>query len=262
MTHKSTAFFKSNCHEYGLKNSSLKITVLFSLVVMLTACKTISVNQQTQKKTLQHIPLGTIGEQKSFVLAQDYKPTAIPKFQKPVRVQLSLVPFNAATHKAYKKAKVFQNNKTDINYVDSIKVKPKFIRLEIADRLTIINSLNSNENKDVLAFLKNKSNAQLITTISIALNKSVMASLHNADEVFLTKTGINSYGLMLFKDKIKQESIRFKDGVVFAYEASNFCWQEDSTRQLKIVDINPDKCPNSTYRNAKRAKKKMNYYKL
>ena len=98
----------------------------------------------------------------------------------------------------------------------------------------------------------------------MALDKNRLDELLNADEVFLEATGVKSYALKTYKKGQLQTVLTFNEGVVFAYQASNFCWEENDKYQLEIVDIveTSDKCPNKTYRSAKRAKKKINYYKL
>lgn len=238
------------------------IIAYFSLIICCYSCKSISVNNESQKTTTQNIQLGTIGEQKDFILEQDYNHIALPKYKNLIKVNIIKNSFNKSTYKAFKKAEILQNVSVAIEYVDSSKVKPSFIKLEIADRLPIINSLNNNN--DIFEYLKNKSASHIITSLSIAFDIDILQSIQNSDEAYLADSGIDGYVLVLFKDEIEQRIIKFMEGVVFAYQASNFCWQEDDRRQLNIVDIveSTDKCPSNTYRSAKRAKKKINYYKF
>ncbi|WP_290698282.1 hypothetical protein [Lacinutrix sp.] len=237
---------------------------LFLIVAFITSCKTISIAQDYQKTTTQNIQLGTVGEQKNFVLEQDYNHTALPKYQTPIKVNVSVLDFNKTIHKAFANAKENQNQAITVNYVDSLKRKPKYLKLEIADRVAVLNALNSKENKDVFSFLETKTEAHLISSIALALNPNDLIAITAADEVFLEVTGIKNYALKLYKNKLVQQTIMFNDGVVFAYKTSSCCWKQNDKYQLEIVDLvqGRDKCPSDTYRFAKRAKKKIDYYKL
>lgn len=241
-----------------------KVIQAILILIVAASCKTISVNHENQTKTTQNIKLGIIGEQKDFVVEKDYNQTALPKYQEPVKLVISKVPFNKNTFEAYQKASMVQNSTVLVNYVDSLQPKPIYIKIEIADRLSMINSLNNVDNIKLFEFLQNKSDTHIVSTISIAFNAQIIDALDNADEVFLAHSGVNNYVLKVFKNNSEQQTILFNEGVVFGYQYSNFCWKENQKYQLKIVDIveRDDKCPSKTYRSAKRARKKINYYKF
>lgn len=216
------------------------------------------------QSTTQPLSLGTIGEQKNFVLDLDYNHTALPKYLSPIKVNVSEVKFTKNTFKGYAQSKSLQVKEFALQYVDSIEAKPRFLKLEIADRVAIINSLNNKENKDVNDFLKNKDDAHIITALAVAFDKENFNRLINAEEVHLEMVGVNAYALNIYKNKRMEQIIHFKEGVVFAYKVSYFCWQENEKFQLGIADIvqGNENCPCKTYRSAKRAKKKINYFKF
>jgi len=242
----------------------IKRLIFICLAVFLASCKTVLVQKEFQKTTTQNIKLGTVGEQKDFILEQDYNHTALPNYQDPIKIQVSLIAFNTSTYKTFTKAKTSQNQSVAINYIDSISNKPKFLKLEIADRVAVLNALNNTENKDVFQFLKNKNDAHIITSVSLVLKENDITAITKANEVFLENSGIKSYALHLYNNKELQQTINFKEGVVFAYQTSNACWKENDKYQLKIIDLveSNDKCPSKTYRASKRAKQKINYYKF
>jgi len=241
-----------------------KYILLVLVSSCLISCKTISIDKDYQKTTTQNIQLGTVGEQKNFVLEQDYNHTALPKYQTPIKVNVSVLTFNRTTFKSFSKAKTNQNQGVTINYVDSLENKPKYLKLEIADRVAVLNTLNSKENKDVFNFLQTKTEAHLVSSIALVLSINDITATITADEVFLETTGIKNYALKLYKNKIAQQTILFSDGVVFAYKTSSCCWKQNKKYQLEIVDLveSDDKCPSNTYRFAKRAKNKIDYFKF
>lgn len=238
------------------------LTIIAS--VLFSSCKTVYIQQEANKITLQSLQLGTVGEQKNFVLEQDYNHTAIPKYKKTIKVKVDLVDFNKTSFKAFTNAKRAQSKNISVNYVDSLANKPKYLKLEIADRVAVLNALNSKENKDVFNFLHTKKEAHLVSSIALAVNVNDITAITTADEVFFETTGIKNYALKLYRDKTVKQTILFNDGVVFAYKTSSCCWKQNDKQQLKIVDLveGNDKCPSNTYRFAKRANKKIDYFKF
>ena len=78
------------------------LLIFFGLIF---SCKSITIQQDMQHTTRQNIMLGTVGEQKDFVLEQDYNHTAIPKYSKPIKIQPITTEFTKATYRAFLKAK-------------------------------------------------------------------------------------------------------------------------------------------------------------
>jgi hypothetical protein len=235
--------------------------IIFFIVV---GCKSISVANETQTKTSQFMELGNIGEDKQFILEEDYNSTAIPSFDEPIKIGASVLEFNKTSYKAFSIANNKKSLPLTVNYVDSSVSKPRFLKFELADRVSILNALNNKENNAVKDYIQNKKDAHIISVISIAFDDEKTKSILDADALFLEQEPNKTFVLKAYKDNNVFDSLKFNEGVVFAYQVSNFCWQENDKYQLNIVDIveSTDKCPNSTYRSAKRAKKKIDYFKF
>jgi len=236
-----------------------KYILYFVLTLFLTiSCKTISVNNEVLKITQKQVYPLSIGLQKGF------NTTAIPLLNKPIRLLPSLNTFNTKTFKAFSEAAKKQQTSLNLTYVDSLPDKPKFLNLQVIDFVELANQLNSKHNHDVKAYMVNEPDASIVTNISVAFSAKNINKLNQADKVFLTQDGLKDFALQLFTNGQKTESIKFNQGVVFAYKKSHNCWQEDSKYQLQIVSFvdGLDGCPRKTYRSAERAKKKINYFKL
>ena len=253
--------FKILYFKYKHPSLMIKYSCMLLMLASFTSCRTLSVQQERQLKTTQNLELGTIGVHKNFMIEQDYNFVAIPQYQSPIKVNVTRVPFNKTKLKAFENAKSAQNKTVTVRYIDSVKPKPRFLKLEIADRVAVLKSLNSPQNRDVFQFLQNKSNAHLISTISVVFDAETTAKLSTAQQVFLEYTGINTYVLKTYNNTKEQHSIHFSEGVVFGYQISNVCWKENKKRQLEIVDFveSDDRCPLNSYRMAKKAKKNINY---
>lgn len=244
-----------------MKPSIIKICCLFVLTV---SCKTLNFDETSKTKTTQQITLGSIGADKDFLLQQDFNNAAIPKYTKPIKLAVNIKAFTKKSFKNFNKAKTLQSALVNMSYIDSIPNKPKYIEFEIADKVSLINAFNAKSNQDIKSYLNHNPKANVITSVSIALNENDLKNVINADAVFLVKEAYKTYMLQLYQSNKKTGIINFNQGVVFGYKTVNCCWQENNKHQLTIVDLVTtfNNCPNKTYRSANRAKKKVNYYKL
>lgn len=243
-----------------IKNTLMLIVVLLGVI----SCKSVSIYQKAQTSTTKQLTLGSIGLDSDFIFQTDFNNTAIPVYNVPIKLSITAIPFDRQSHKQFVRAKQLQAANIDINYLDSIANKPKYLNLKIADRVAVLDALNANENRSVKDYLKNSNGANVLTGLSYAMNDEDINKMLSAEAVFLVKKGHKTYVLELYEKGIKGDVIHFNDGVVFSFETSACCWQENNKHQLNIVDL-ADKlngCPYGTYRSSKRAEKKVNYYKL
>ena len=239
----------------------VKYYLLFvSFMLLLMGCKSATLHHVTQTTTTQQIMLGSVGLDKDFVLQTSFNSAAIPTYKEPVKLSVLSLPFNKQLHKRFLKAKASQSTQVNINYIDSLEVKPKYLQLKIADKVTVIEALNNDSNQGIKNYLGHDKTANIITGISIAFNTQDLELIQQADAVFLIEKGLKNYALQLYKEHVKIETLWFSKGVVFAFETAHCCWQENNRHKLDIVDFVSDfnNCPNKTYRNTERAKKDKN----
>lgn len=238
--------------------------IFYFLLILVYSCKTVSIQSEAQETTTSTKVLGFIGKKHSNFNVIDYDIAAIPNYDQPIKVSIVQVPFTKEAFKAYSKANKLQEANFDIAYNDSLKTKPFFLKINIADKLTLLNMFNSHENLGIKEYLAINPDLHVITGVSTVLPDSTAQLLLSAQEVFLEEVGKKSYVLNVYDGAKKKGQVSFKDGVVFTYRPSFPCWQEDSKYQLKIVDLVEDgrTCPSKTYSSAKNAKKKINYYKF
>ncbi len=241
-----------------------KYFYVLAVLLVCFGCKTASIQQSAHNITTQQVTLGCIGEGSTNLLPTSFKMVAQPNYNNSIKIQSTAIAFNKPLYKTYVKAKEIQSTKKVEQVHDSIIPSLSFLELHIADNVSLITALNSSENEDLENYLSLNSTTDIVTDISIKLDEDIMKSIRVADAIFLEKVALKTYALQLYKDGNKTEVVHFNEGVVFAYKTSNFCWQENDRKRLTIVGLVDDynACPNKTYRVAKRAKKKLNLYKL
>ncbi|WP_034045132.1 hypothetical protein [Wocania ichthyoenteri] len=240
------------------------ICFIFCGLCLFFNCKTINLSQTSQTNTTQPVSLGSIGTGKDFILQKGFNNTAVPSYKAPIKLAIKVKGFNKQSFKSFTKAKAVQSANVSINYIDSVANKPKYIQLQIADKVSLIKQLNGKENTQEKRYLSHNPYAKILTSITIAFSQKDIQRITSADAVFLIENSLKTYALQLHKTKGDKEIIAFNEGVVFEYQASNSCWQENSRHNFDIVDLVSalNDCPKKTYRSPKRAKKKINYFKL
>ncbi|WP_323028564.1 hypothetical protein [Gelidibacter japonicus] len=230
--------------------------------MMISSCKTVSVQGKQYQTTTKQVTLGAVGIDETYDFERTYSYSGIPNYTVPVKVQVTPIAFNKTKFKAFSTAREFQTSKVNLNFVDSLPEKPKFLNIETFDIVGLINLLNSSENGPIKTYLQNQNQSHVVTNISIALNEKDMEDLTKAQAVFIEHIGLKTLGLSLYSNKTLTRTINFNDGVVFAYRAASVCWRENSKYQLEIVELveGDNRCPNQTYSSAKKAQKKVDYF--
>lgn len=206
--------------------------------------------------------IGVIGIQQDKLRISDFQTTTLPVYKKEILTGVTLTDFNQSTYKAY--LKVSKNNTQKITYVDSVDLKPQFIKLEIVDQISVIEELNKEANSQVLKYIENQKSAQIVTAVSLALPKSVVKEIAEAEAVFLVNNKYKQYELSLVRDNKSYKTINFAAATIFGYQLSNFCWGKNDKRRITLFDIvtEASACPDKTNKNANKIKEKVNYLKL
>ncbi len=244
---------------------SLKSIYVVLWCIVFSSCGSIQQLQyESQRKTEQSLVLGSIGSDKDFLLQKEYKNIALPTYNKPIKLSVTEVPFNKSVYKVFLKARASQSSNINVMYIDSLKKKPKYIKLQIDDKIEMIATLNAKQNIKIKNYLSLNPYTNIITNLSLVLNKEDRDKLMNAESVFLIEKGLKTYILQLHAHGKKTEQILINKSVVFAYKTSHCCWQENRKHRINIVDLVDEfnNCPNGSYRSSNRAKKKVNYFKL
>ncbi|TPN87681.1 hypothetical protein [Aquimarina algicola] len=208
------------------------------------------------------IALGVIGIQEKGIQFSEYQTIAFPEYKKRIRVHAVTTDFTAKTFSAY--SKVSKNDAQQVKYIDSIKRKPKFLNLELLDRITTIAELQEDYNSQTYNYLKGQQDITLVTNISMAVSQELIREIEQAETIFLKNGGYKQYQLELLKDHKTFKTILFSDTAIFAYGLSFFCWSENDKRQMILRDLVQEhsSCPKNTYQDTEKATQKTNYFKL
>ncbi|WP_299181231.1 hypothetical protein [uncultured Aquimarina sp.] len=226
-------------------------------------CRSISVNKSAMHTaTTTPVALGVIGIHENHILNTDFQVTTIPTYKKGIRVGVTPTTFDKTTFKSYINSS--PTNKQQITYIDSIDTKPQFLKIELIDWVSIISELEQGYNQQTLEYLKRQQDAEIISSVSMSVSPQIIKEIQAAEAVFLVNKNYKQYELSLVNDGRNYKTIDFSDTTIFGYRLSYFCWGENNKRRVALFDIvdENDNCPKNTYKNAEKAKEKINYFKL
>ncbi|MCR8667510.1 hypothetical protein NO995_07450 [Aestuariibaculum sp. M13] len=237
---------------------------LLGLGLVLISCKVGEVLGNGEHKTSQQVLLGGIGSSETNIFKTDFSNTALPVYDISLKVNVEPISFNKQDFKDFKVANNLQNAPIELEFIDSIKIKPKYVKLKIADKVELLKVINQTNNSNLKDYLAHSTDSNFITSISMAFNGDVLEALMQAESVFLIENSYKTYSLELKDSKGDSKVISFNNGVVFKYELSHCCWQEDKRHHLNIVDIVEQykSCPKQTYSSALKAEKHSKKHKL
>lgn len=215
----------------------------------------------THHNTKVQLQLGEIGEDENFALEKNYRHTAVPNYDEPVKINVRQNTFTKKTYKTFTKA---NTKKLAVTYIDSLEKKPNYLTLSISDRVTVLNAINGKTNTNVKTYLSNKFNSHIVSDIGIVFSEQQQNAILQADEVFFKTHGLKAYALYLYKNGNLVTTIPFSEGVVFNYKTLNFCWKQIKYATWNIVDILEDneRCSKGTYKYPKMEKTVDEYLKF
>jgi hypothetical protein len=236
--------------------------IALGVLLTFTGCKTLPVNQTQYKTTTQHVALGSIGVDKALVTTGTFKSAALPNYKKPIKVQATVVPFTKGSYKAYMKAKTLQSKLTDSSVVAALLHTPKYVALQIADKIALLEALNAANNKEVKSYVGYNTASAVVTNVSVSYDEANLKAIQDADAIFLVEPKLKTYALQLYKNGEKAERILLSKGVVFGYKAAQACWQDSRQHDLQIIDVIPscNRCPKKTFKSSVKAKAKRKLF--
>ncbi|PRP65875.1 hypothetical protein [Nonlabens agnitus] len=244
-----------------MKNIFPAIAII--LCILLNGCKTIAVGNKALTVIEEPISLGGIIDFESTVSKNLINVRTVPNYKNRIKLSAFSIEFNKKAFKNYKNAVANQSIVSqDSTLKDSVQSISNYIYLSIQDKLDLIEAINGEENSNVVAYLKLNHKSKVVDEIAVVFSDEETRSIQKAEEVFLYKMGIDSYGLHLYTDSKLTSTVLFNNAVVFAFSASFFCWQGERESDLKIVDLSDARhpCPENTYSKARKAIKKVDLY--
>ncbi|GGB73371.1 hypothetical protein GCM10007424_11600 [Flavobacterium suaedae] len=215
----------------------------------MASCQTAKINNTKYNVSPATTELGSIGQATSlFKLKNDFETHSFPLLKNNIRLDIKTMPFNKKLYSIYSKKAESAQIKKQIQYADSIPVKPELVTISILDIRSYLNELNSEYNRNITTYLKDTEDGVVVTGLAVTFPKETLTQIKSADAYYLINEQEKKYTLALFTNGKKTSEIDLKSGTILGYTLGRFCWAIDERHNWYIADIvdNDNGCKGNT----------------
>ncbi len=211
----------------------------------------------------------TVPELASIVTAREsfmyttHEQVGVPNWETPLKVHVQELPFNKSSYTTYSMYMQRAGRINSVPYVDSLPYKPKYLRLQLLDKIALAGLLNDEINSDTRAYLEKDEAYKMVTYLDITTADDIIPLLLGAETVILEQDDYKNLYLVLLAGDQEQQ-LSFYDLQVFDYGLSAFCWGENLQYRKEIQAIIEDgeTCPEGTFNKASKANSEKDYLKF
>lgn len=221
-----------------------------------------SYKSQKQDTLLSFPELGTLVRTESHIWYSAAEQIGVPNWSV-LKVDVKQLPFNKESYFSYAKYMQRTGKINSIPYNDSLPYKPKYLRIQVMDKLGMTNLFNSKVNDKLRSYISNDHRYKLVTGLNIAVSETDMPTFLQAEAVQLQKDVYDNIILVVINGKYKKRYF-FSEFHVFDYQYVSFCWGEDRYHNAIIKNMisGGQKCPKGTYLKASKVYADKSYLKL
>ncbi|MEM7284313.1 MAG: hypothetical protein AAF438_22150 [Pseudomonadota bacterium] len=111
----------------------------------------------------------------------------------------------------------------------------KFHLFRIVDTKSLVDQLNSDENRDLRRYLRRSADYRIVTSTIVVYSHDSSLKLENTANLrlALTSSEAGSMEIEAKSDSERVETLSMSDGTIYAYEFSRLCW----TKKGEVSDI-------------------------
>ncbi len=242
-----------------MKHFITGVVLLYGILFML-GCS--AYKAEKQESLLTFPELGTLVKTKGDMWYSAAEQVGIPKWSE-LKVDVKQLPFNRTSYYSYAKFMEQAGKINSISYNDSLPYKPKYLRLQLLDKLGLTNLLNAEPHKALRSYISNDDGYKLVTGLNITVPETEMPSFLQAEAIQLQKDEYDNIILVIISGELERHYF-FSELHVFDYQYSNFCWGEDRYHNMIIENLISEgqKCPKGTYLKASKVNGDRSYLKF
>lgn len=223
----------------------LKLIAVPGFLLLVLGCGSYKAERQENK--LQIPQLGTVVKTKGGIWYEAAAQIGVPKWKK-LKVTVQEMPFNVESYTVYARHMYRSGKINSIPYKDSLRYKPKYIRLQLQDKISFAALLNNDEHTAMRRYLSLDDGHRLVTTLDLALTEVEITEFNEILAATLEKDAFDNPILVLERVGAIRTYL-LKDLPIYNYGLSAFCWGEDQYQNLRIENLvdEDEKCPRGTH---------------
>lgn len=228
--------------------------------LILFSCSTYKA--QKQEALLGFPELGTLIKTKGDLWYSAVEQVGVPNWSV-LKVQAQQLPFNKVSYSDYAKYAERAGKINSISYNDSLPYKPKYLRLQLLDKLGLTKQLNNETNDGLRSYASKDDAYKLVTGLDVTVPETEMLTFTQAEAVQLQKDKLGNIILVVINGEFEKQYF-FSELQVFGYHYNSFCWGEDRYHNLIIENLisEGEKCPKGTHLKASKVNGDKAYLKF
>ncbi|AWX43277.1 hypothetical protein HME9304_00264 [Flagellimonas maritima] len=217
---------------------------------------------QKQEAQLSFPELGTLIKTKDEIWYSAVEQVGVPNWSV-LKVSAKQLPFNRTSYSSYTKYVEQAGKINSISFSDSLPLKPKYLRLELLDKLDLTTLLNNDAHDALRTYISYNEDYKLITGLNLTVPETAMSDFTLAEAIQLQKDDYGNIQLVVINGELESRYF-FSELQVFGYQYVNFCWGEDRYHNLIIKNLMPkgERCPKGTYAKASKVGTDRAYLKF
>ena len=216
----------------------MKNSLCIILLIVFSACQSTKIKNDTYKVSDTAPELGSIGQAKLGSKANnEFEIRTLPKLENNIRIAIEVVPFNRKLYKIYKAKAKYNQDQSNVTYVDSLPKKPELATIRLLDVVKFAAELNADYNKDVFRFITDTQNSEVVTSLAFCFSVEDINKIKQADAFYLTNYQDSKYAISLYKLGKKTDTLFTNSLNIVAYRLSKFCWGVSERGRWYIADI-------------------------
>lgn len=229
-------------------------------VLLLWNCS--SYKAQKQEALLSFPELGTVIKTKGDLWYSAAEQVGVPDWSV-LKVEAQQLPFNKVSNTEYAKTMQRAGKINSISYNDSLPYKPKYLRLQLLDKLRLTQLLNNKANNGLRSYVSKDDGYKLVTGLDVTVPETEMPTFTQAEAVQLQKDEFGNIVLVAINGEFEKQYF-FSELQVFGYHYNSFCWGVDRYHNLIIENLisEGEKCPKGTYLKASKVNGDKAYLKF
>lgn len=241
----------------------IKFISLFILSIsFIISCNSVKIKNESYKVSDEITTLLTVGESYNSITQKKYFETfGFPNLNDKIKLDIEILPFTKKLNEVYKSKIKYNQNLPQVNYVDSLEIKPEVLKISIADKASLVNALNNSNNIGLREFIQNTQKASIITSLVVNLDNTTIDKIKQSDAFYLVQVNEAQYGISLYSNNKKIETLNLQSLTMLAYKANDFCWSQNTNGKWFIGDLVEEdtKCNGNTFKKISEKKEKSLY---
>ncbi len=229
------------------------------LVVFICSCAPI---KKIRTGTIETPALGALGKKEKSLLTDEFIQIGQPNLTSPIAISVTEQPFTRSTFRTYQELKKQKGELLEVEFVDSLPIKPKFLSFDMSDKIGLVTLLNKTENSEVSSYLSKDADYKIVSNIKLYLDPGKAINFIKNDGVFLVTDHKGALKVEVWHGT-KKELLSLPTTEIFEYEVSSFCWGEDTYGKLHMQALSEDGgCPSGTEKDPNKVSQIKSYLKL